>query len=277
MRTAGTVSLWDVMDQRFKEYAGIIGQEFILLNEQIIGLKNATQNDTVSKQTMATLKQHGESLLDSATELDLGMSKSKAAILLHYVMNNANALEIRVRARDLLETMKHELFSIQFLPVPANRKQYTQVDPFGPRVAEKFKSARYDISESGVCYACGRWTATVMHCMRVLEFGLDALRAALKVPSRNRGWRIDLENLAKEWEQIVNSQTKAMPPLRWRRQFFPKLFAEIGHFEFAWRNHAMHAQAQYGEIEAGRVFEHVRSFMDLMSERLREPRKKRRR
>jgi len=135
MRHAEIVSLWDIMDHHFKPYVGMIGQEFILLSAAIMALRKATESDTLDKQGIDSMKQHGEFLLNRATELDLAMSKNKAATLLHYVMNNANALEIRVRARDLMETMRHEVFLIQFLPVPASRLKYTEADPFGPDVA----------------------------------------------------------------------------------------------------------------------------------------------
>jgi len=269
------VSLWDIMEQRFSCCAAIISQNQILLSSIVSALNGMSARDVVSKDFVASTKPWIENLIGHLNELDLTMARSKAVTLTHSLHDSANAIEVWSRARDLMETLREELYSIRFLPVPPSRDKYTQPDPFGPLVAAKFRSAEYDIAEAGMCFACGRWTATVMHCMRVLEFGLDALGDALKVKRGSRGWGQDLNNFSTKWDQTVKSWTKGKPSLAWRRQLFPKLFNEFRHFEFAWRNHAVHAHASYGEMEAGRVFEHVRTFMELISERLRESKKKR--
>ena len=49
--------------------------------------------------------------------------------------------------------------------------------PFGPEVEARFPGSAYDIDEAGRCLALRRPTATVHHCLCILEQGLrgDAL------------------------------------------------------------------------------------------------------
>jgi hypothetical protein len=169
---------------------------------------------------------------------------------------------------ELFQRFQDEVQQIRFLFVEPNKlKHYDQAAPFGAEVAQKFPCAEFDIREAANCFALGRYTATVMHCMRVLEKGLDALGKAVKAKKTHRGWGNDLNAFADAWEK----QLKAKPTGQgWRRAFFPKAFADFRHFEFAWRNHAMHGHKSFGETEAEQVFEHVQSFMQHLATRLKE-------
>jgi hypothetical protein len=269
------LTLWAIMSDYMKPYAGMISQELILLQAIVDRLSAANEKDNLDAPSLKALADSVEFLQKRASELGLKMSVMKAAFLGHCVRNSVNALDLRVRTRDLVETMTHELFSVQFLPIPERCVQYTRPEAFGSEVHQKFHSARFDIAEAGMCFACGRWTGAVMHCMRVLEFGLDALGKELKVQRGHRGWGQDLKNFSSAWDGRVKNWKKGDPPLAWRREFFPKVFSQFEYFENAWRNHAMHAHANYGELEASRVFEHVMAFMQLLSARLREPKNNR--
>jgi len=60
--------------------------------------------------------------------------------------------------------------------LPSANARYFAGEPlFGEAVENAFPDVSYDIAEAGKCRAFGRWTATVMHLMRVLEAGLAAL------------------------------------------------------------------------------------------------------
>jgi hypothetical protein len=177
---------------------------------------------------------------------------------------------------EMQQRFQDEILGIRFLFLEPNKMSWlNQEDPFGKEVSGRFPSAHYEVQEAANCFALNRHTATVMHCMRVLEFGLDALGFSLKVKRSTKGWGRDLNNFSDKWDQIEKGWKKGDPALGWRRKFYPSVFAEFRYFENAWRNHAMHAHARYGEEESLRVFQHVRTFMQLISERLREPRKKR--
>jgi hypothetical protein len=168
----------------------------------------------------------------------------------------------------LRERFYDELNGIRFLYLDAAKlKFYDQRAPFGEVVAKKFPSAEYDIQEAANCFALGRYTACVMHSMRVLEAGLDALAKALKVRRSIRGWGTDLYMFNTAWEK----ELKSKPNLTgWKRQFFPQSFVEFRHFANAWRNHALHTNVQYGESEAFKVCGHVQTFMQHLATRLSE-------
>ena len=76
---------------------------------------------------------------------------------------------------------------------------------------------------------------------------------------------------ASAWDKKLKSSRK---PRGWRRSFFPEAFADFRYFADAWRNYAMHGKTQYGETEAEKVFEHVRSFMRHLATRLKEKKAK---
>jgi hypothetical protein len=169
---------------------------------------------------------------------------------------------------DLQQRFQDEIYPIRFCHVRPEKMDFFGLKAaFGADVAKNFPSAEYDVREAANCFALSRYTATVMHCMRVLETGLSALAGALSVKRSGRGWGSDLKIFEDAWQK----QLKAKPRLiAWKRTFFAQAFADFRYFADAWRNHAMHASARYGEEEAGRVFQHVRSFMQHLATRLRE-------
>ncbi len=117
------------------------------------------------------------------------------------------------------ERFYDELSGIRFLYVEESKlKFYDQQAAFGDTVAKNFPSADYDVQEAANCFALGRYTACVMHSMRVLEAGLDALARALKVKRSGKSWGADLNVFTLAWQ----AELKANPRLSgWKRQFFP--------------------------------------------------------
>jgi HEPN domain-containing protein len=158
---------------------------------------------------------------------------------------------------------------IKFIYIPAEKMAfYDQPEAFGTAVAKAFPGADYDIREAGNCFALGLHTAAVMHSMRVLESGLNALGHGLRATRSIHGWGNDLKIFQDKWDTILATKPKK---LGWKRQFYPQLFLHFRYFADAWRNRAFHKpEAKYGELEAQKVFEHVREFMQLLATRLSE-------
>ena len=141
---------------------------------------------------------------------------------------------------------------------------FSAAEPFGSRVADAFPSAAFDITEAAKCRALARWTASVMHLMRVLEVGLIALARHYGVASDSN------------WNQMLN-QIEAKT-----REVSKKTHGELAeqraaeaatHLRFvknAWRNHAMHARQTYDEERAVTIFDGARSFMQNLAEWLSE-------
>ncbi len=66
--------------------------------------------------------------------------------------------------------VENELNTHLFMQIPNDRKDfYEHRKLFGNKVHKNFRSTRNDVKEAGSCYAAGRYTACVFHCMRVLE------------------------------------------------------------------------------------------------------------
>src|SRR5262249_12565292 len=122
-------------------------------------------------------------------------------------------------------------------------------------------------------FALDEWDSSVFHAMRVLEHGLRWL--AGQFPNLTLRKPVELEN----WESIIGNiqarideELKRNAPRTTQRDsdlaFYGKAAAEFRYFKDAWRNHVMHSRNDpYDEYEAGRVLEHVATFMAILAER----------
>lgn len=135
---------------------------------------------------------------------------------------------------------------------------------FSEAVDEAFPSVIYDVAEAAKCRALGRWTACVMHVMRVLEIGLGALAKHLGV-EEDGNWNTVLNEVESKAREI-GKRTHGKEAEQWA--------AEAGtHLRFiknAWRNHAMHPLEKYDEERAVAIFDNARSFMQHLATRLSE-------
>ena len=167
--------------------------------------------------------------------------------------------------------LDQEIESLTFLFIPKSRLHfYRDTILFGEVVADSFPGASYDIQEAGKCFALGRYTASVLHLMRVLETGLYALCKKLKVPfGEKKSWNGVLIDLQSKWKKIEGRKRK---PAKWRmdRQFYSEVFVEFGHLKDAWRNYAMHARATYDEERAEVIMNHVKTLMRHLATKLKE-------
>ena len=148
--------------------------------------------------------------------------------------------------------------------LPERSGFYEQPELFGPIVNDNFPSTAMDIKAAGSCLACNQGTACVMHLMRVLEVGLNALARELGVSFERR-----------EWENVINDLDKAIKAIngphagtdwRKRQQFYSEAATDFRYFKNAWRNYAMHAHEHYDASEARTIFDHVGAFMIHLAE-----------
>jgi hypothetical protein len=214
-----------------------------------------------------------QNIEDHGRELGLRQSE-KCAQRIHKKVNKSTSDDdLDSWIRQITELIHSEMEEHLFLWIPPSRISfYSQTSPlFGESVVANFPSALKDISEAGKCFAAGRNTACVLHLMRVLEIGLASLSKAMTVPYTESSWQGILTRLESRWKKIEMRRRK---PSGWKRdrQFFNEAFTEFRHLKDAWRNHAMHARAQYDEERAETVLLHVKSFMQHLATRLREDR-----
>jgi hypothetical protein len=142
---------------------------------------------------------------------------------------------------------------------PERAAYYEQDELFGPTVNANFGSAKRDIKSAGSCYAADRNTACVMHLMRILEVGLNALAKELNVLFDRRNW----ENVINDIEAEIKKITGPAWGPNWKQklEFYSGAAKDFRYFKDAWRNHAMHHREHYEASEAKSILDHVKAFM----------------
>ncbi|QMV27907.1 hypothetical protein GRI33_13220 [Brucella sp. BO3] len=153
---------------------------------------------------------------------------------------------------------------IFFTMPPAHASFFSSDAPFGETIVDAFPSASYDIVEAAKCRALSRWTACVMHLMRVLEVGLRALSHHYNVDG-SQNWNTIL-NQVESKSREVGKRTHGEDGEKWAGE------AAI-HLRFiknAWRNHAMYSLEKYDEERAVMIFDNTRLFMQHLSLKLTE-------
>lgn len=135
---------------------------------------------------------------------------------------------------------------------------------FGESVGEAFPSISYEINEAGKCQALSRWTACVMHLMRALEIGFRAMAKHYGVDPVN-DWNTILDQVQLKLK-AVSTKNEGKQEEQWASEVET-------HFHFlkkAYRNHAMHPLARYGEEDAIEIFDNTGSFFRQLATRLGE-------
>lgn len=133
---------------------------------------------------------------------------------------------------------------------------------FGQRVDDAFPKAIYDIAEAGKCRAFSRWTASVMHLMRVLEAGLIALAEQYQVV-HDGSWNTTLNNIEVALRTIRKKDAGAT-----EAQWAAEAGTHLRFIKNAFRNHVMHPLENYDEERAIAVFDNTKSFMQHLADRV---------
>lgn len=163
------------------------------------------------------------------------------------------------------EEMKQHLF----LYVETGKaKWYVLPQPFGDVVTTTFPSTSYDIVEASKCLALERYTACVLHVMRVLEKGLWAFAKDLNISFQAENWGTIIDQIKSKIDPMIRD--KKSPERDERIQFYSEAAKEFAYFKDGWRNYAMHSKSKYSEEEALQIFNHVNDFMNHLSKKLKE-------
>jgi HEPN domain-containing protein len=169
-----------------------------------------------------------------------------------------------------------ELSGVFFFHVPFRRTEFYDKPWCGDKVETAFRSAIKDIREAGNSFALGRYSAAVFHCMGILQRGLYALANDVKVEFKTG---IELENWKNIIDRLETTIDALLKNIEQKQQkgtekdatlaFYSHLAMEFRYFKNAWRNYVAHLREVYDEQDAKTVLEHVRTFMQRLSERLR--------
>lgn len=129
-----------------------------------------------------------------------------------------------------------------------------------------FPGAERDIEGANKALALNLYTATVFHCMRVLERGLHALARALGIP-----YAPSWESYLKQIDTMIAMDWRDKPPT-WKQneEFFAASASHLRSIKTAWRNSTMHVKGNYNDREALEVMTATMLFMGHLSTRLNE-------
>lgn len=176
--------------------------------------------------------------------------------------------------KSIIEAVHINLDLRKFMFVPSDQATYwDDVEIFGDNFLIGFpKAAVVEAVEAGNCYAAGRWTASVFHCMRVAEHGLRRLAKRLRVTIKSKGKNCPIEY--GDWETIITAirnkitEIRKLPrgPKREETLRFFSLAAD--HCEYMkdiWRNEISHTRRRYNKAEALAVLNRVRDFVNPLA------------
>ena len=170
-------------------------------------------------------------------------------------------------------SISHELAQHTFMYMPDNQAEYYErADLFGADVRDSFPEAEADIKSSGSAIACGLFTASVFHSMRVAEFGLRRIGVKLRVRLKDRGHYQPIEYGT--WDKVITACKNKIDvvrkkPIGPKRQEQLEFYSDAGdHCLFMkdiWRNNISHTRKPYNQPEAVAVMERVKDFMRFLA------------
>jgi hypothetical protein len=256
---------------------------------------------------LACIKKHIQSL----EVVDAGISDELKIKLQH---ENLNLGECRGSLLALRRLLKDALEKRVFMYVPLSVAKYAHpyqapdtqapqsfftvssmlldsgslaMKPFGQKVFDAFEDARFDAEQVSLCLIAGASTAAVFHLMRVVEFGVRALGAALGLrrvkdilkpkpggklktpvtrftPIENVTWE-KLHGQLRSKVDVRLSKLRPGPVKDQKSAYYGSILEDFHGFKDAWRNHVMHTRLTCNEKEASRVLSHVERFMQAIA------------
>lgn len=175
----------------------------------------------------------------------------------------------------LLHAFWFELAGRKFAFIrPENLPFFEKPDLFGEKIfTTASKELNSHIKDAGNCIAADLNTAAVFHLMCVVEHGLRALAAHLKVKTVKKSLPIELGT----WEDIIKALEARVKLLQSHPNsvkrgkdldFYNEVSFEFRQFKDFWRNKVAHTRATYDHNQALSAFNHVRAFIQRLSERV---------
>jgi hypothetical protein len=230
---------------------------------------SCNQDDQVDHGVGETIQRELKKIEEDCKALSLGFVIAKI-LRIKDKLYSCTYGQLAKSFADLSERLYDEINDNLFMYVPKGKQQF-YTDPherFGLDV-KNFPSATDEIEEAGKCYAAGRNTACVLHLMRVLETGLNALAKHLNVPYDSVNWEQITNKIPGKLDELEKLSPK---PQNWKDD--RKFYSEVGiHFKFikdAYRNYAMHVHDRYDDSKALAIFNHVSAFMRHVATKLSE-------
>lgn len=251
--------------------------KFLQVNHGLVQRGHATYTpiaETERINILACVKK----LRDSAETLQLGASKHAADAAFENCVARFRRRETfqhreQVDTIDelsyLVKAFSDDMKSVCALTLPLQSAEMFDSPEarFGERALSAFPSIEYDVREAGRCFALERYTASVFHCMRIMEVGLEALSTVLDL------------NVATNWNNALNLIEKEIrgrsiathgPGWKDDEAFYSEAAAHFRAVKNAWRNHAMHKRETFDEERARGILQSTADLMRHLADRLSE-------
>lgn len=278
---------WSLLDIVNMFNAFLLGSDLRILQanaSQFGALRNSGQGSHIpSHETMDSLM----SILSSSSERAraVGFTNYLRATELAKITlgGGADCSTIAATIGHIVDELLADLGARKFLKIDGDRSDYLDTpDLFGGSVYVAFLSARKDIKEAGNCMAAECNTAAVFHLMRAAEFALRALARDRNIsfsdkPLEEQEWGkilsvLDGDQCLKKLRNADRKNWASADVRDTQIRFYNDVVQELRGFNDAWRRHVSHAdtEAFYNRESAMGIFEHVRTFMQRIAEKISE-------
>jgi hypothetical protein len=191
--------------------------------------------------------------------LDLDMPIKQINRIRESVQYNCSLSDFQSNLEGLRDRITDQLEGRLFMFIPSEKAAYW----YGKMLLDsdaiaKIADASYDLYESGKCFAAGRYTATVFHLMRALEYGVSKFADQLQVNVNPRDtWGMILGNVDNAIGALPENTDSEREYRRVRRAVSASLHA----VKDAWRDATMHPRATYTEEDARDILAASTSFL----------------
>jgi hypothetical protein len=174
----------------------------------------------------------------------------------------------------IIEGIQTNLASRKFMFIPADQAVYWgNAELFGDDFIFGFpRPALHEMLEAGNCFAAGRWTATVFHCMRVAEYGLRKLAKNLRVTISSKGKNCPVEY--GDWDTVITAirnkikEIRNLPRGAKKEQNLKFYSSAADHCEYMkdiWRNEISHTRRRYSKSESLAAINRVKEFVQPLA------------
>jgi hypothetical protein len=178
--------------------------------------------------------------------------------------------DIKAKAITLRDTIDNELKEYLYYQYPKQKgaKLLSWESDWAAAIV-KFPIIKVDVFSATDCYALEHNTASVFHCMRVLERGLAVLANDVGIDFDIQQWNTIIEQIETEITKLRKTLPRGTDK-NTRMQFLSEAAKEFFYFKDGWRNYVSHNRGRYDEHQAAGVLEHTRAFMNHLAGHLSE-------
>lgn len=261
--------LWDML-RTYAEYFFLIGQS---VHDARLAYLLDDNFEVVSPNERRLNEKGRAELRDDIETLSLLSNRLGLTVSLKMLDRRLAAEEYPQTVEEfdvLVEVVQDELSARQFMFVPPHKAEFYENDSIlADRSRKAFPKAHQELMEGATCFALGRHTACVFHCMRALEHALRALAAEVGKAFEVQNWHNIIDQIEAEI-RAVGDKPKSVEKNA-QIQFLSEAAAEFRYFKDGWRNHVSRNKVSYKEAQAQKIMEHVCDFIEALSTRLNEP------